>query len=341
MKSKDERLIPFKTIDYLFGLLVFFVSFGVYLKTVASTITFGDSGDFISSGYTLGLPHPTGYPTYILLSHLITYLPIANIAFRINLLSSLFASLCCMLMYFITKRITFSLKEKDNINSVISGISASLLFAFSPVFWSQGLIAEVYTLHIFLLSAIILALLESRILLSSFLFALSLTNHLTSVLIFPAVVYWLIFKRKPLSFKKIALMLIFFSLGLLPYLYLPIRSLTHPVLDWANPTSLERFIYYVGGKQYAYLLSNQNILNNFFNWFSFLKDQFSIYLIPLALIGIIFLFKKSLKLSLFFLCLFLTNFIFSITYQTGIDQETYYLPSFCIWVLWLIVNYGA
>ncbi|MEW6680738.1 MAG: DUF2723 domain-containing protein [bacterium] len=334
MKSKDERLIPFKTKDYIFGLLVLFVSFGDYLYTLAPTVTFGDSGDFISSAYTLGLPHPTGYPTYILLSHLITYLPIANIAFRINLLSSLFASLSCMLMYFITKRITFSLKEKDNINSVISGISASLLFAFSSVFWSQGLIAEVCTLHIFFLFAIILALLEIHILLSFFLFGLSLTNHLTSVLIFPAIVCWLILKRKPLFFKKIALILIFFSLGLLPYLYLPIRSLTHPVLDWANPTTLERFVYYVSGRQYTYLLSNQNILNNFFNWFSFLKDQFSI-LSLLALIGIIFLFKKSLKIFLLFLCLFLTNLVFSITYQTGIDQETYYLPSFCIWALFI------
>jgi hypothetical protein len=96
----------FGKIDYLCGLLVLFISFGVYLWTMAPTVTFGDSGDFISSAYTLGLPHPTGYPTYILLAHLISYLPIGNIAFRINLLSSFFASLAVMMAYFITRKVT-------------------------------------------------------------------------------------------------------------------------------------------------------------------------------------------------------------------------------------------
>ncbi|MEW6679624.1 MAG: DUF2723 domain-containing protein [bacterium] len=80
MKSKDERLIPFKTIDYAFGLLVLFGSFEVYLHTLTPTVEFHDSGELISVAYTLGIAHPPGYPLYTLLGEVfITLIPFGNI----------------------------------------------------------------------------------------------------------------------------------------------------------------------------------------------------------------------------------------------------------------------
>ena len=43
----------------------------------------------------LGVTHPTGYPTYLLLAHLFTYLPFGDSAYRVSLASAVFgASLC-------------------------------------------------------------------------------------------------------------------------------------------------------------------------------------------------------------------------------------------------------
>ncbi|MEW6104067.1 MAG: DUF2723 domain-containing protein, partial [bacterium] len=72
--------------------LVFFISFGVYLHTLTPTVGFHDSGELITCTWTLGIAHPPGYPLYTLLGKVfITLIPIGNIAFRMNMQSTLFA----------------------------------------------------------------------------------------------------------------------------------------------------------------------------------------------------------------------------------------------------------
>ncbi|MEW6104732.1 MAG: hypothetical protein AB1630_13150 [bacterium] len=53
---KEDKFI-LKPIDYLCGILVLFVSFGVYLHTLTPTVGFHDSGELISVAYTLGIAH--------------------------------------------------------------------------------------------------------------------------------------------------------------------------------------------------------------------------------------------------------------------------------------------
>ncbi|MBU1345224.1 MAG: DUF2723 domain-containing protein [Proteobacteria bacterium] len=97
---------PFGKIDYACGLLVLFVSFGVYLHTLTPTVGFHDSGDMITASWVLGLPHPTGYPLYTLLGKVFCIIiPIGNIAYRMNMESALFASLAVMMTYFITLKL--------------------------------------------------------------------------------------------------------------------------------------------------------------------------------------------------------------------------------------------
>jgi hypothetical protein len=90
-----------KKIEKYLGVLVFLISFTVYLKTLCPTVYVGDSGELIAAAYTLGIPHPPGYPLFTILGKVfITLIPIGSIAYRVNLLSAFFASSTVMVLYF-------------------------------------------------------------------------------------------------------------------------------------------------------------------------------------------------------------------------------------------------
>src|ERR1044071_1333021 len=84
------------------GLLVFVLSFGVYLLTLTPTVPFWDSGEFIAVSNILGIPHPPGTPFYVLVGRLATLIPIASIAQRVNALSALASALAVMLTFLTT-----------------------------------------------------------------------------------------------------------------------------------------------------------------------------------------------------------------------------------------------
>ncbi|MBE2198196.1 MAG: DUF2723 domain-containing protein, partial [Anaerolinea sp.] len=69
------------------------IALGVYLLTLAPDLTWShwssDGGELITAAVTLGIPHPPGYPTYVLLGKLISLLPIRPIALTFNLFSAL------------------------------------------------------------------------------------------------------------------------------------------------------------------------------------------------------------------------------------------------------------
>ena len=53
------------------------------------TVPFWDSGEYIATSYILGVPHAPGTPLYVLIGRLFTFLPIWDIARRVNWLSAL------------------------------------------------------------------------------------------------------------------------------------------------------------------------------------------------------------------------------------------------------------
>ena len=76
------------------ALVVFLVSFVVYLLTLASGVGFIDSGELATVCATLGIAHPTGYPLFTLVGFLFSQLPIASMVIvRLNIMSALFSAL--------------------------------------------------------------------------------------------------------------------------------------------------------------------------------------------------------------------------------------------------------
>ncbi|MDI6641623.1 MAG: DUF2723 domain-containing protein, partial [Elusimicrobiota bacterium] len=127
--------------------ILFLVSFGVYLATLSPTISTGDSGELCACSVILGIVHSPGYPLYCLIGKIFTVVvPFGNLAFRINLLSALFAALTVLFLYSIVESL---LVANFNTISKISAILSSLLLAFTKSFWKAAVQAEVFTLNAF------------------------------------------------------------------------------------------------------------------------------------------------------------------------------------------------
>ncbi|MEW6104051.1 MAG: DUF2723 domain-containing protein [bacterium] len=370
MRKKDDLPIPFKTIDYIFGILVLFVCFGVYLHTLTPTVGFHDSGELITCAWTLGIAHPPGYPLYTLLGKVfITLIPIGNIAFRMNMQSALFASLCVMMTYFITLKLSTRAPEHQS-TRIIPSIVASLILAFSLTFWEQAVIAEKYTLNAFFATLIIFILLkwqDSRLktqdfqllYLFCFVLGLSFTHHFQTIYLIPASIFFILavlwknrknskfktqkskLKTRPFSLPTLysllstpSKMLLLFILPLTLWAYLPIRSSMHPPLNWGCPDNWQRFVEHLTGKSYQPYLGQliSSFKSRLLTHLGFFPHQFNVCLIFLGLLGLIFLIAKRLKLGVYLCLMAITNFFMAIRYDIS-NIEDYYIPSFLIFAI--------
>ena len=91
-----------KSINKILAFFAFFISFIVYVSTMAPTASLWDCGEFIATSYKLGVPHQPGAPFYILLGNFISNIPIfENIGARVNLISPIASSFSVMFLYLI------------------------------------------------------------------------------------------------------------------------------------------------------------------------------------------------------------------------------------------------
>ncbi len=248
---------PQRWAEWAVGAGVSLFSFILYLRTLAPSVLYYDrpiafdSAMIQAEAAALGIGHPTGYPTYMMLTHLFTLLPGVDPAYATNLASAVYAALAVAALYAIALRLG---------GRVVAATIGSLAFALSGTFWSQAVIAEVYTLNVLFLSMTVFVLLVWRdtgkdryLLCAALLCGLSLTHHLTSGLLIPAgLLFVFAAQRRKLLEGRILLRGIgLFLLGLLPLLYLPIRAYMNAPLDETHPTTPGRFLLLVTGWSYA------------------------------------------------------------------------------------------
>ncbi|MBM4402187.1 MAG: DUF2723 domain-containing protein, partial [Candidatus Cloacimonetes bacterium] len=214
----------------LAGVLVSLFVFAVYLYTLSPAVTFGDSGDFVTVAYELGVSHPPGYPLHAIIGHLFTKLPFGPVAWRVNLMEAVFGVLAVFLVYQIIYKLT---------KNTWASAAGSLLLGFSSTFWTYCLVADVFAMNCFFTALMFYLLLvwrESLVKANSqgqkdtqpkfsilsacaLIYGLSLTNHLTMVLLAPAFAYLILTTnwRIILKPKIIIACVLLFALGLTPY----------------------------------------------------------------------------------------------------------------------------
>jgi hypothetical protein len=335
----------------------------VYAATLAPGLSWAnngaDGGDFISAVATGGVPHPTGYPTYLLLAGVLRSIPLGSLAFRMNLFSAACMLVAALLVYAAVVR--FLSTRRLN---WLAGAIAALAFGLSPLVWSQAVITEVYGLQT-LFGAIILYLWAYGITLdpgrlilyditAGLLAGLALGNHLTSLFLLP-VVFSMggaikkvdhetarglkdLFLGWKINWAALARRFGALLAGLLVYLALPLRAMTNPPVNWGDPVTLNTFLALVSGRLYSglvFTLPWDYILPRIQYWAHLLSDQFGWLGLAVLVYGLLFNPTHALKnIAPGLAWLFIVYSVFSIGYNSY-DSDVYLIPAFLVAAIWL------
>ncbi|HKC25635.1 MAG TPA: DUF2723 domain-containing protein [Thermoanaerobaculia bacterium] len=222
--------------------LVAAAAFFVYALGACRTIYVGDSGELVTAVYTLGIPHPSGYPLYVMLGKLWTLLvPLGSIAYRMSLFSAACGAAACGVL---------TLVAFETGAGAAASVLGGFLLAFAPSFWAEANVQRVYTLNaLFVALATLFAVRwwnrrTTRLLALAFFFCgLGATNHTFMGVYAAALALFAALTDRRARSPRVALAcLAALVIGLLPYAYLPIRSSMHPVLDWGSPRTLRAFV---------------------------------------------------------------------------------------------------
>ena len=354
----------------LTGLLIFLC----YLTTIAPSIIQIDSGELTAVQAIAGIAHPTGYPLFTIIGYIFSKLPFpSSTAFQLNILAALWCSLGVGMFVYTSKFILDNIdrfrpfgktrelkrkktkqKETKKVQSgyripeslkYMASIGGGLFLGLSRTYWFQSTSVEVYSMHIFLISLIILVLLkayvyndESKVfsvknpwIILAVVLALGFSNHMTTLLILPGIAYLYFSKEKlnTASIKQTGLMLlVFFPLLIIIYSYLPLRAAQNPAIDWGNPVDFERIMRHISGKQYqVWLFSSAEAAKKQLAYFINNLPLEYIFTLIVSIIGLFESFVRARKLALFLLITFLSTVAYSINYDIN-DIDSYFLLAY-------------
>lgn len=292
---------------YLF-ILIFSL---LYVVSSTKVLNSGDAGELIVSATTLGIAHPSGYPLYLEVLKIFSFLPFGNISFRMVLVSVLFSIVSLYLVYKIVLKIT-----NDRYSSVFSAV----LLAVTYSFWGQSVVIKFYTLNLFLITTMLYMVVKIITegydrryqFLVSFLLGLTLSNHHTGFMMtIPLFVISLFYIKDVL--KNILLSLVFLFTGFLVNLHLFIRGQKGFAIN--SVEDIDSFLLVFLRKTYekgASLEIARNIASGFDSyWYALknslivLQNNFPIYVFPFFILGFWYVFKFSKRvgicLSVYFL----------------------------------------
>lgn len=330
----------------LVALVVSTVAFAVYVRTLAPSIQYGDSPELTVAVYQLGVPHPTGYPLYTLVGHLLMrLLPFLSPAYCLNL----FSALCAAAAVGVVTLVGLSV-----VRSRAASLVAALLLAFSLTFWSQAVITEVYALHALFMASVLYCVLKwdrsgdrRWLLAAAGLYGLSLTNHAQTVLLAPALLFFLMTSPRRRALRsEIGWLALLVLAPLLIYVYLPIAAFRDPPENWGDPRTLHNFWLHITGAQYRGQMGVRSVHELGQRLLEFagppiedinpghLFSEFSPFVIWLAPIGAYSLFRRRRRLFGLTVIYYVCTVVWALSYRIP-DIEVYYIPSSMVLALWI------
>ena len=344
--------------DWRHAGLVAAVLLVLYAVTASGTVGLEDDGLFILSSYFLGVEHPPGYPLHTLLGKLFTYLPIGSVAYRVHLLSAVLGALSCAALWLCARLV---------IPGRLPAYVAALGLGFSRVFWSQAVIAEVYTLNtlfFFVLMYLGLRLAPPhadaastphavrRLAVMALVFGLSLSNHWPLMLLVAPGFAVLLFPLLRAKLLAMPLFLLMVAIGLLPYVWLVVNSWGGLVISFYGPLQTwDEFWYFVSRQGYASV--DASPATNWLDHLSYFRFVGEIVLLQFAIVGgglaAVGFWQQwrlwGLRVSLFLTLAFVMP-TFVLTLLLGFEYDSihkhmfhvYPLPAYGVAALWMALG---
>jgi len=230
----------------------------VYFFSVSRQPLFGDGLELLCAAAVGGIPHPTGYPLFMLLLG-----PFSGSYFSGSLLCAFFgviATGCASIM--IGRLLTPSLESFPKTHRSVIRISLGLAVGLSHGLWTASTVIEVYALNTAIMSAALLVLISRpestlcwrQLTVAGSLISLGLGNHLLCLSLLPLFGMRLLesFESKRTSITTLPIILIGATLPVLAlYSTLPLRAALMPPINWGNPTSIDGIIWHLRGGDYG------------------------------------------------------------------------------------------
>jgi hypothetical protein len=254
--ARQEPFHPART-DWLQAGMVAVALFALYAATSPRSVALEDDSLFVLSSYFLGVEHPPGYPLFTLIGHLFTYLPFGSVAYRVHLASALFGALSGAAAW---------LCARSLIHGRLPAYVAAFGLGLSPAFWSQSIIAEVYTLNTFFFLVLVYLGLQAStrsaqapnseaggvLLWMALVFGLSLSNHWPLMLLVAPAFAVLLWPRRNELLKRFGLLSWLAILGLVPYLWMIRRSWMALPINFDGPLeTLPEIAFFISRAGYA------------------------------------------------------------------------------------------
>jgi hypothetical protein len=231
-----------------FAVLVFVLVLALYVRTAAPGIVIeGDGAEYTAAAMVGGVPHQPGYATYMCLAWPLARMAGAEHAARaLALLSAFFGALAVALASLVTLRLLRRARADAPLAcAFVASAFGALALAGTTELWNQSLSAEVYSLSAALLAWVLLLTLASaradRLAWAALASGLAYGVHYNvggPTMLLVLVFAWR--ERRALGRRGLVRVGAAFVLGLATFLYLPLRSLADPAIDYGDPETPAR-----------------------------------------------------------------------------------------------------
>lgn len=304
------------------------------------TVVLEDDGYFILASYFNAVTHPPGYPLFTFIGHLFTRIPVGSVALRVHMASACCGALACVALWVLIHRLL-----KDRLCAYV----AALGLGFSRVFWSQAIIAEVYTLNVLLYISMLFLVMNANIVPRdkkdthfkwlAFIYGISLSNHWPLIFLSTPALLILLWPERKFVMRRFFSYLPFLMAGLIPYAWLIWRSHIVPELSFYGPiNSWQEFWLFVSRKLYANVDFSQTagLLDKLqFAGFTMSQtvDQFGIIGTLFSVAGLIWLWRSRHSLLFWgMIVAFLSN-TFLLILLLGFDFDYFHRAIFMVYPL--------
>lgn len=324
-----------------------------YLASLAPGLTWAhqgaDGGELIAAAVTNGVPHPPGYPLYMMLlqgwlAMVGVSAPTSDLAWRGNLLSAFFGAASAA----VTVCIAAHVLPAHPLRWLWAAL-AGMAWAISPLLWSQSIITEVYSLHAFFVVLLAWAVLVKPLRLWYVVapVALGVAHHLTLILLLPAAFYALTVTRTGRGRWRWPLLTLLAAAaaGTLLYVRIPLAAAVAPPppINWGYADNWEGFRWLVSAAAYrGYLVGGSfaAMFEQISAWAYVLTDQFTPIGLALGFAGLATWDRTAPTLRNFSLLWVAPVSIYAVVYNTR-DSEIYLLPVVWLLSLWMAAGVAA